>query len=118
MRRLGLREDSPQPWRCKVEEGAHLDWQKPVSRVQKVTRPWGGVEIIEHGRQSSALRSCLELIGERECNSDTGAGCSIRGLSAADNEPRIHGHRNGRLVSDECPDIGCRKGGIMDAIMP
>ena len=118
MRRLGLREDSLQPWRCKVEEGAHLDRQKPVSRVYKVDRPWCGLEVIEHGRQDSALRSCLELIGEGDCNSDAGAGCSIRGLSAADDEPRIHRHRNGRLVSDECPDIGCPKGGIMDAIMP
>lgn len=117
IRRPRLREDSLQSWRHKIEEGAYFDREKPVGGVHEIDRSWCGLEVIEQGRQGSGRRICLELVGKSDGNSDAGTRRDTRRLNASDDEPRMHRDGNGRLVSDERPDVAGRRADIVDAIM-
>ena len=58
-------------------------------------RRW--LELIQEGRQRSALQSCPDKVRTHGGNSDAGARCVTGRLSTADNEPRMH--RNGNVAS-------------------
>lgn len=66
-------------------------------------RRW--LELIQEGRQRSALQSGPDKVRTHDGNSDPCARCVTGRLGIADNEPRMHRNGNVRLVSDECPNI-------------
>jgi hypothetical protein len=86
---------------------AHFDRQKPVGCVDEMNRQFCRLEIIEHGRERSALESCLNEVRKRGSNADAGACCVKGRLDAADNEPRMHRNRNiARALSSMTPIPG------------
>ena len=72
-------------------------------RLIGIAGGWNSSSTVVNAPSSGRSR---ELISKGDGNSEAGAGCGISRFRAADDQPRIHRHRYGRLVSDDCPDIG------------